>query len=237
MSIPIPPEIGQNIAIRMLGVDEAAVLPLAMEFTKPMEKAQAQAFLAKVQAATGALPGSAAAQKLRAEVELDADAFADAETSADRAIAIAPDDARAHYLKGAAVLGRADAAGEDRAALIKAARKEIITANKLDSDDPLPLIAFYRLSAMSGSMPQIAIDAIARAHQIVPQDFGTRMTYARLLIDQGNGARAIALLKPIASDPHGGPGSAEARKLIAQIEAGGAKAAVAPAPQPAPAPH
>lgn len=225
VTVPIPASIGQNITVRTLPSDEAAMLPLAMEFTKPMDKAAAQAFLAKVEAATGALPDSIAALKLRAEVEIDSNALDAALATTERLVALAPGDARARYFRGAALLAKAKAdikaKGGDQAALV-AARREIVAANKLDADDPLPLLAFFEVSSlMSGPLPQNAIDALAKAQQIVAQDVGTRMIYARVLIARGDKLRAVRLLRPLAYDPHGGEAAATAQKLLAGIETGG----------------
>lgn len=225
--VPIPPSIGQSITVRILPPDEAAMLPLAMEFTKPMDKAAAQAFLAKVQAATGALPDSVAALKLRAEVEIDSDALDAALATTDRLVALAPNDARARYFRGAALLAKAKAdikaQGGDHEAQLVAARREIVAANKLDAEDPLPLLAFFEVSSMMpGPLPQAAIDALGRAQEIVAQDVRTRLTYASILIARGDKMRAARLLRPLAYSPHGGEAAAAALKMLASLEPAGA---------------
>lgn len=223
VTVPIPASIGQNVTLRTLAPDEAAMLPLAMEFTKPMEKAAAQAFLAKVESAASALPDSVAALKLRAEVEIDSGAIDAALATSERLVALAPNDVRARYFRGAALLAKAKADMKAARAgaqdTLVAARHEIIAANKLDPLDPLPLLAFFEIaSMMPGPLPQNAVDALGRAQEIVAQDFGTRMTYANVLIARGDKAGAARLLRPIAYSPHGGEAATAAQKLLAGIE-------------------
>lgn len=234
VAIPLPEAIGQNIDVRVLGADEAALLPLVMEFTKPMPKAEAQAFLARVESETAKFPTSRHALALRAEVELDSDAIDRAATTTDQLLALAPEDARAHYWTGAALLAQAKAAKGDTSATLKAARHEIVAANKLDSDDPLPLMAFYHVSAMLGARAQNAIDALARAQEIVPQDAGLRLTLASALIASGDKPRAARLLRPLAFSPHKEAGAAEAQKLLDALEGPAPSSATVPAPPPAP---
>lgn len=218
VAVPIPETIGQNIQIRTLDIDEAALLPLAMEFTKPMAKPEAQAFLARVESETSKFPNSIPALTLRAEVELDGDAVDSALATTDRLLALAPQDARAHYWKGEALLARAKAAKDDRAEILKTARREIIASNKLDSEDPLPLIAFYKVSAMMGVNAENAIAGLTRAQEIVPQDHALRLTLASALIAKGDTSRAARLLRPLAFSPHKDGATTEAQKLLDQID-------------------
>lgn len=227
VAVPIPDAIGQNISVRTLGDDENALLPLEMEFTKPMAKAEAQAFLARVERETAAYPNSVYALTLRAEVELDSDAVDRALVTTDQLLAAAPQSARAHYWKGAALLAQARAESGDKATTLQAARHEIVAANKLDSDDPLPLIAFYHVCAMTGTGAANAVAALTRAQEIVPQDNGLRMTLVSALIGTGDKPRAIRLLRPLAYSPHRDEGTAAALKMLQSLE-GGAPPAAAP---------
>lgn len=225
--VAIPPSIGENIAVRVLPRDEAAMLPLAMEFTKHMDAASAKVFLEKVQAAASAFPDSVAALKLRAEVELEHGATAAALATTERLVTLAPGDARAHYYRGAALLAQAKAdtkaQANDQQAELAAARRAIVAANKIDADDPLPLLAFYEIATlMPGQLSQNAIDALGRAQEIVAQDSGTRLTFANILIARGDKVRAARLLRPLAYNAHGGDAAAAALKMLAALDPSGA---------------
>ncbi|MES2043154.1 MAG: hypothetical protein V4475_04715 [Pseudomonadota bacterium] len=217
---PIPPEIAREVAIRPLAPDEAAMLPYVLEFTKTMKSDAAKAFAARVEIAAAQFPDGAAAQQLAAQVDLDAGLLDPAEREATRAVALAPQSARAHYYLGAVRLERAKAAdGDKRGLLVAAGKSEILAANQLDANDPLPLIAFYE---SFGIARQPASDAgraaLARAVEIVPQDGGTRMTYVYDLIIHGQKQTAARMLKPIAYDPHGGSGSVRALRMLDILE-------------------
>lgn len=217
--VPIPATISQNIALRILPDDEATMLPLAMEFTKTMPKDAAKAFTARIATAAAQFPDSAFAQQLLAESQLDiGDVDAALKTTA-HLVAIAPQSARAHYFRGAALLAKAEAATEGRGPAVSVARREIVAANKLDPDDPLPLIAYYHSYGAAGmAAPDIAVDGLARAYQIAPQNTGLRLNYVRTLIDRGNKAQAVATLKPLAYSAHGGSLAKIAQRMIDRLE-------------------
>lgn len=217
--VPIPPEIGQKVTFRILSGDEAAMLPLAMEATKTMEKAQATAFAARVTAAAAQHPDSVFAQQLLAEVQLEAGELDAAGKTADRLATLAPNVARARYIRGAVMLAKAEVMKGDPEAAVRAARREIVAANKLDPDDPLPLIAYYRSYAVAGmAAPDIAFDGLGRAFEIAPQNDSLRLNYVSALIARGYKAKAILILKPLAFSPHDDGLSAVARKMLDRLE-------------------
>ncbi|MFX5493923.1 hypothetical protein ABTD62_19510, partial [Acinetobacter baumannii] len=87
------------------------------------------------------------------------------------------------------------ASGADKTALAAAGRKEFVAANKLNADDPLPLIGFYMSYGAGGvGSPDIAIQGLVHAVAIVPQDGDTRMMLARDYIVRGDKQNAIATL-------------------------------------------
>jgi hypothetical protein len=196
------------------------MLPLTIEFTKPMDDAQAKAFAGRVETAAAQFPTGAAAQRLAAQVDLAAGLLDRARTAAAGAVALAPQNARARYFLGATALEQAEKIPEDkRVAAILAARKDIIAANRLDPDDPMPLIAYYRSFGAAGqAAPETARAALAKAAEIVPQDWGTRLTYVYDLIAHGDKQRAALMLRPLAYDVHGGSGASTALKMLDILE-------------------
>ena len=217
---PIPADVGRSIAIRTLAADESAMLPFEMEFTKTMKPDAAKTFAARVEAAAARFPDGPRAQTLAAEVDLDAGLLDPAEREARRAVALAPNSARARYFLGAVELARAEAADDDKRATLAAAGKaDILAANRLDPDDPLPLIGFYRSFGAAGlPAPEAARNALMGAVQIVPQDGNTRLMLVRDLLVRGDKPHAIMLLKPLAYDVHRGGGSALALKMLDILE-------------------
>lgn len=216
----VPADVGRNITIRILAADESAMLPLEMEFTKPMKPDAAKAFAARVEAAAAQFPDGPEAQMLAAEVDLDAGLLDPAERAARRAVALAPGNARARYFLGAVELERAEKTdGDKRTTLAAAGKADVLAANRLDPDDPLPLIGFYRSFGAAGrAAPEAGRNALMAAVQIVPQDGNTRLMLVRDLLGRGDKPHAIILLKPLAYDVHGGGGSALALKMLDILE-------------------
>lgn len=229
VAVPIDKANSEGITIRTLSPDEDAMLPLEMEYTKSDELRQgdaavfgpyAKAFAEKVEQAAAPYPQSKAALFLIALSEKDADHLDVALQAADRLIAIAPDFPRGHVVKGQILLAKAEkASGADKTALAAAGRKEFVAANKLNADDPLPLIGFYMSYGAGGvGSPDIAIQGLVHAVAIVPQDGDTRMMLARAYIVRGDKQNAIATLKPMTANTHGGRSAQMATKMIARLE-------------------
>lgn len=139
-----------------------------------------------------------------------------ARAAVDKALAIDPRHVRANVLLGEMLMAEVEDKKDAVAADWNAARKPIILANRTNPDDPMPLAAYYRSFVNQGMRPPpIAVDGLARAFHLGPEDIGTRMNYAFALANDGKYDSAIALAKIVALDPHDG-GNGEA--LLAQLE-------------------
>ena len=107
-----------------------------------------------------------------------------------------------------------------------AARKWFSYANKIDPEDPEPLMEFYMSFAYAGVRPTAnAIAALHYASDLAPQDGGLRINSAMQYLRDGKLKEARAALIPIAYDPHGRQNAAAARSMIVLIDAGDAKGA------------
>lgn len=144
-----------------------------------------------------------------------------ARASVDKALALDPKHVRANVLLGRIMLDALREKDDPSAADWNAARKPIILANQTNPDDPVPLLAYFQSFAPQGhEPPSIAIDGLARAFELAPENGEARINYAFALANRGKFDRAIALAKSIAYDPHGnGDGPA----LLDQLEAMKAK--------------
>ena len=139
-----------------------------------------------------------------------------ARAAVDKALAIDPKHVRANVLLGemltAEVEDKADASPADW----NAVRKPIILANRTNSDDPVPLSAYYKTFINQGiKPPSIAIDGLARAFHLGPESIEARMNYAFALANDGKFEKAINLARIVAFDPHDGGGGEE---LLGQLE-------------------
>ncbi|WP_447757435.1 hypothetical protein [Sphingopyxis fribergensis] len=145
-----------------------------------------------------------------------------ARAAVDKALAIDPEHVRANVLWGEMLAAAAEGEKGAGAADWNAVRKPIILANRTNPDDPVPLYGYFKSFVEQGIQPpSIAIDGLARAFQLAPENIETRVSYAFALAAQGEFGRAINLAKIVAFDPHDG---GKGENLIDQLEAMRARA-------------
>jgi hypothetical protein len=180
----------------------------------------------------GRWSGELGAQLLLAEAECRSENAAQCLAAAERAQALAPNDARAMVWKGTAMVKLAAAAPEsEREERLVAARKVIAAANRADLEAVQPLLAYYQSFAVGGDKPPVtAIDGLQKAVGEVPSAPATRLQLATALADRGQTDIARMVIRPVASGPYDSPERAAARALIART--GGANPAPATAPSP-----
>lgn len=139
-------------------------------------------------------------------------------------------------LKGRAIIDQAVDAPRDQGASYSEARRLFVAANKIDPEDPEPLMEFYKAYLREGVMPtKNAIEALHYASNLAPQDLNVRMNSAVAYLNENKLKEAKATLTPVAFSPHGGGIAEEARRMIERIDAGDAKGALRrPRPEPKP---
>jgi predicted Zn-dependent protease len=132
---------------------------------------------------------------------------------------------------------RADALdGDARSKLFDQARDTFIAANKLDTENPEPLMEFYSAFLTEGIRPNAnAIAALHYASDLAPQDIGVRLNSAIAYLNEGKPKEARKALVPVAFSPHAGEAAAIAARMIVKIDAGDAKGALTSAFSSAPA--
>ena len=204
------------------------MLPLAIEVRNGVAANQSEAVAAKVRAIQARFPGDELVEVTQAEAELDAGHSEAAEAAADRALKVAPGNTDAMVLKGRAIAERAArAGGEARHGLFEQARKIFIAANKLDTEDPEPLMEFYKTFVSEGVRPTPnAIAALHYSSDLAPQDKTLRMNSALQYLASGKVSEGRRALAPIAYDPHGGDTAKLARQVIAKVQAGDVRGAL-----------
>jgi tetratricopeptide (TPR) repeat protein len=182
----------------------------------------------QVRAIQTRFPGDELVETTLAEAELDAGHAAAARAAADRAIKANPRNTEALVLKGRAMTQQADALDDPaRGKLFEEARDTFIAANKLDVEDPEPLMEYYHAYATEGVRPTSnAIAALHYASDLAPQDLGLRLNSAVAYLNEGKPKEARKALVIVAYSPHGGGVADLARRTIAKIDAGDAKGAL-----------
>ncbi|MGY4397016.1 tetratricopeptide (TPR) repeat protein [Sphingomonas sp. UYAg733] len=214
-----------EVKVRALTPGEVATIPAWIRSQRGVDTAGAKVVLGLARKSTGAYPADAAAQNVLAEAELDAGNPAEAIAACDRALAVDPQSIHALLYKGLALTEIATKAGSTDAKQWQTIRKLYLAANKIDPDDPQPLILFYRSFISAKQKPTANAGAgLLYAYQLAPFDLGLRITAAKLLLEQDKVQDAKIALKPAAYNPHGGPIGELATKILAAIDTGGATA-------------
>jgi hypothetical protein len=218
----------QPVSVAPLSVGAAQVILARAKVKNGVPDAKAEALAAEVRQIESRFPQDELVETTLAEAELDAKHPAAAEAAADRALAVNRKSIEAMVLKGQAIAARArDSDGPARHALFDQARKLFIGANKLDTEDPEPLFEFYNSFAHEGIRPtENAVAALHYASDLAPQDLGVRMSSAMAYLDHDQPKEARAALSLVAYSPHSAQVGQMARKMILDIDAGNAKAAL-----------
>lgn len=165
------------------------------------------------------------AQYLLAEAEFAAGNHVQAEAAVDRLLALSPKHVRGMARKSL-LLSQAAArlSGQARAAKANEARNLAIQANKINKDDPLPLLAFYQSFNLAGEKPSpIAFEGLLQASSLLPRDDRIRQLVVDQLARDRRYDEAMAWLVSLSNSPHESPRREAARAQMEQLRA--AKAA------------
>lgn len=213
-----------SVTVEPLSTGAAEILPLRRRLKIGVPKAEAPALAQQIRAVAAKYPADALVQVTLAEAEHKADQFAATEAAADRALAADPRLTEAMIFKGRAIMGRA--ADGDKSASFEGARSWFQKANKLDPEDPEPLMLFHETQIRGTGRPTAnGIAALHYASDLAPQDLGLRAQSAFQYLRDGKLAEARKALAPVAFDPHGGGYAKMARSAIDRIDAGDAAGA------------
>ncbi|MBX3566018.1 MAG: hypothetical protein KF730_15740 [Sphingomonas sp.] len=225
--LPGPLAIG-DVSIRELGAGEAAMMKVRIRSKAGVGAKEAAAVYADARKAAEPYPNDAAAQIVLAGAALDAGDFAGGEAAASRAIAADPKAMDGYLFKAQAQSLAARKSGDRDKARWAAIRQTIIAANRLDPDNPRPLIRYYLSFGDAREAPsQAARNGLVRALELAPQDRGLRFLGAALYLREGQAPSARVLLAPLAFQPHSPALAERAQKLITLIDAGKAETALA----------
>lgn len=214
------------IEIRPLSAGAAEVLPFRMESKRGVTGTTAEPLAVKVRRVQASAPGDPLVEMTLAEAELDSGHPQASEAAADRALAVDPRNIEAMIFKGRAIIAHALETKVEDKKRFDEARAWFMRANKLDTEDPEPLMEFYKSYVEQGVSPtKNAIEALHYASNLVPQDPGLRLNSAVRYLQDKDLKKARETLAPIAYDPHGREMASVARAMIIKIDAGDAAGA------------
>jgi tetratricopeptide (TPR) repeat protein len=216
-----------SITIRELSPGEEAIMSVKMRSKRGVNKKEAQALVPQARRIAERFPEDSAVQVVLAEVEYDADNFAEAEAAADMALAINPNMVDAHLFKARAIWGRLRKAEDKSPDKWREVQRWLGSANRIDPDDPEPLVAFYHSFEASGQQPtRNAVEGLLYAYQLAPEDRELRLEAARQMLRMGDSNNARRALAVITGDSHSGRLGNRMSEVLETLGREGAEAAL-----------
>ncbi len=217
-----------EVVLRKLTPGEAATMDVRIRSKVGVDAKTAPPTYQRAKRAAAPYPDDRGAQLVLAEAAYDAGDYAAAEAAADRAIAADSKAVDGYVYKAMSQAAVALKAGDKTPKTWRGIRNIIAAGNRIDPDDPEPLILYYRSFGQAGIPPNdSAKRGLEYAFGLVPQDKSLRLNTAALVLREGNKARARQMLAPLAYQPHGGGIALVASQLIAMIDKGETEKALA----------
>ncbi len=208
-----------DITISILSPGSSAIIRQRMALMRSDDEEDLKPIIVELKKAAAKHPGEATVWRWLAEAESANDNDKGALEAIDKALQITPDMSRALLLKGQITIRELIRGNVIAADKWKAARALIIKANRADTNDPMPLYAYYNSWKQQGIPPaNVSLDGLARAFEMVPEDDKVRFTYAMALANKKDFDWAIRLLQPVAFSPHENEQSVRARKMIDDLK-------------------
>jgi hypothetical protein len=207
----IPP-----VKVRSLTPGEVDTMQVRVRLARGGKQAHGQS--GRARSAAAKYPDDAEVQTLLSKAELvDGDAE-DAKAAGDRAVQLNPRSYEAQVAEGTAMLelAKKNAPKADWDAV----RAPLLAANKLDPEAAQPLRLFYETYVDAGVAPtKNALDGLAYALVLAPQDNQLRMELVGELINENKLDQAKDALKTIAYSPHQGKWHDAALAIFEQLNA------------------
>jgi Flp pilus assembly protein TadD len=203
--IRVPPDrltVGQ-IAVRPLSEGEGASMAVRIRSKRGVDEKAAAEVVQEAREVAGKYPDDPAVQAALAEAEFDAGNNEAAVRAADKALAAAPGNITALIQKGYALTRIAIETKTEEA--WRAARRHFVSVNKIENDNPIPLIYYYLSFVQQGQQPsKAALDGLEWALELAPYDASVRMMVASQEMQDEQFAQAIRTISPLAYNPHAG---------------------------------
>lgn len=232
---PVKVEIAQPLIqkIRTLSAGEAALIPEVVAYddsdlneidkkgVRDHEQARRERNLERTREVAQQYPNDPFALYFLSEAEYASGNYGRSQAAADRLLAIEPDNVHGLARKAMAMAIQArDLPAAQRAAKIEEARVMAARANHLDTQDPLPLLAYYETFHEAGEKPpEVAVEGLRQVVSTDPRDDLPRQLLVNELASERQWAEAIGWLAPLANDPHDSPLRDSARAKMAWLKA------------------
>jgi hypothetical protein len=202
-----------KVTVRSLTAARSALMDEEIELSRGIYSKDAANFAAAVRKKAQAFPRDPHALAMLTFAERLAGNRDAAAAAADRWLAAAPSEARAHLMKGLLAVDRLAAAKSTEPAAWAAARASVAKAKQMAPSDPLILEGYYDSFAADGSLPPAAAqNALVSALELVPQDDELRYRVASDLERRGYVEDAMYMIMPAAFGAHQSDDETEKQK-------------------------
>lgn len=207
------------ITVRALRPGEAAMMPTRIRSKVGVTHEEALGLLPEAQRVAALHPDDPAVLAALAEAEFDAGNDDAAIAAADSAIAIDPIQIDAHIQKGYALYRKVQKGALPKESW-KDVRSQLVRANKVENDNPIPLVQYYLSYLEQGEPPtKTAVDGLEWAMVLAPFDGSLRWLAAQQMISENRLNDAAQTLAPLAYSPHPGEHTDKALQLLKDVQA------------------
>lgn len=196
-----PPTGAGTITIRPMTRGEAAIMSVRARSDRGVNTKTAARVAADAREVAARFPNEPGVMTALAEAEIDGRNYDAARIAADRALALQADNIDAVIFKARALTGSANSAKTKPD--WKQIRALLLRANRLDPDDPEPLMRYYLTFSGAGEVPSpSAIKGLLYAAALVPQAKSLRFLATQQLIHDKQWEAAARMFSSIAYNPH-----------------------------------
>lgn len=206
-----------HVDVVALSPGHDAMMSVVLRSARGVDQRSAIAVAAEARRIAASYSSDPDVQLALAEAEFDDGKYGAAEAAADHALKVRPLFGDAMLYKGRAMMAMALKTKDTRVDW-HAIRRQFLAANRLDPDDPEPLILFADSLAAAGEpLSANAAEGLVYAYQLAPQDMGLRWRAAAALLQLGRDKEARSALGPIAFNPHGKTSRERAIAVLAKL--------------------
>jgi len=207
-----------TIEVRPLSPAMAELMETKIKFARESKRYSADRLVSRARGIVNRYPSDPRAATLLAQLEDAAKVYDAALRDADIALKLDPKSEPAMLVKGDALMNLAKS--NPKSANWAEIRSYLTAANRLDVEDPEPLILFYRSFAAEGVRPtENAIDGLRYALVLAPQDSKLRLEAVGQFLKDSRFADAREVLLPLAYSPHTGKAHDAVRKILDGVDA------------------
>lgn len=206
-----------EIGVRRLSKGESKVMPHRMEIRRGISKERAAELVNTVKEIAEEYPSDLLVWETLAEVGVDAGYGQQALEWSERGLAINEQSVTSQIYKAMA-LEQIKTDSPDQVTWNEI-RSEFVKANRIEPDNPIPLVKFYESYIRDNTEPtENSVNGLIKAMRIAPYDENLRWMLADQLVRENKFELAINVMGPLANHPHSAETAKAAQEFIDEIK-------------------